>query len=130
MDLISLLKQPEGKTLEYKRDLSSPEGVLRSIAAFANTAGGTVLVGVESRSRRVLGIADPLETEERLANLVSDSIIPVLVPDLEVFPWRRTHLLAVKVYPSSSRPHHLKSLGPEAGSSFESGPPIGEPTAP
>lgn len=115
MDLISLLRQPEGKTLEYKRDLSSPEGVLRSIVAFANTAGGVVLVGVESRSRRVLGIPDPLETEERLANLISDSIVPVLVPDLEVFPWRRTHLLAVRVYPSSSRPHHLKSLGPEAG---------------
>ncbi len=115
MDLISLLKQPEGKTLEYKRDLSSPEGVLRSIVAFANTAGGVLLVGVESRTRRVLGVADPLEDEERLANLVSDSIAPVLVPDVEVFPWRKTHVLAVAVHPSAARPHYLKSLGPDAG---------------
>ena len=29
MDLITLLSRPEGKTLEFKRDLSSPDGVLK-----------------------------------------------------------------------------------------------------
>ncbi len=45
MDLIELLKRPEGKTLEFKRDLSSPDGVLRAIVAFANTAEGVLLLG-------------------------------------------------------------------------------------
>ena len=39
MDLIELLKCSEGKTLEFKRDLSAPAGVLKTIVAFANTAG-------------------------------------------------------------------------------------------
>jgi ATP-dependent DNA helicase RecG len=30
-------------------------------------------------------------------------------------PWRRTHLLAVRVYPSQSRPHYLEREGPEVG---------------
>ncbi len=38
MDILDLLQRPEGKTLEFKRDLSSPDGVLRGIVAFANTA--------------------------------------------------------------------------------------------
>jgi ATP-dependent DNA helicase RecG len=42
VDLIDLLRRPEGKTLEYKRDLSSPEGVLKTMVAFANTAGGVL----------------------------------------------------------------------------------------
>ena len=46
MDLVELLKRPEGKTLEFKRDLSTPEGALKTIIAFANTAGGALLVGV------------------------------------------------------------------------------------
>jgi predicted HTH transcriptional regulator len=49
VDLLDLLKCPEGKTLEFKRDLSSPRGVLKSIVAFANTSGGIVLLGVEGR---------------------------------------------------------------------------------
>ena len=100
MDLLALLKYPEGKTLEFKRDLSSPDGVLRAIVAFANTAGGTLLIGVEDRTRHVRGVQKPLETEERLANLISDNIQPRLAPELDILPWRRTHVLAVQVYPS------------------------------
>ena len=100
MDLVELLKRPEGKTLEFKRDLSTPEGALRTIVAFANTAGGTLVLGVEDKSRHVRGLWDPLDLEERLANLISDLVAPRLVPELEILPWRRTQVLAVQVYPS------------------------------
>ncbi|MFN0177486.1 MAG: ATP-binding protein [Gemmatimonadales bacterium] len=115
MDLVDILKRPEGKTLEFKRDLSSPEGALRTIVAFANTAGGTLLVGVEDRSRHVRGVADALDLEERLANLVSDRISPRIVPEIEILPWRQSQVLAVQVHPSPSRPHHLIREGAVAG---------------
>ncbi len=115
MDFVDLLKRPEGKTLEFKRDLSSPDGVLRSIVAFANTAGGTLLLGVEDKTRHVRGVQNPLAMEERLANVISDSVLPRLVPELEILPWRRTHVLAVQVYPSPSRPHYLKRAGLDTG---------------
>jgi predicted HTH transcriptional regulator len=115
MDLVELLKQPEGKTLEFKRDLSSPDGALKTVVAFANTAGGTLLVGVEDASGHVRGVAEPLDVEERLANLISDGIAPRLVPEIELLPWRRTQVLAVQVHPSPSRPHYLKREGADAG---------------
>lgn len=115
MDLVDLLKRPEGKTLEFKRDLSSPDGVLRTIIAFANTAGGTLLLGVEDTTRHVRGVAKPLAMEERLASLISDSIAPRLLPELEILPWRRTQVIAVQVYPSPNRPHFLKRAGFETG---------------
>ena len=115
MDLTELLKRPEGKTLEFKRDLSSTASVLRTVIAFANTAGGTVLIGVEDGTRHVRGIADPLSLEERLASILSDGIAPRLVPDIEVLPWRSTNVLAVQVYPSPGRPHYLKAAGVETG---------------
>lgn len=115
MDLVDLLERPEGKTLEFKRDLSGPDGVLKSIVAFANTAGGTLLVGVEDRSAHVRGVAEPLDLEERLANLISDSVAPRLVPEIEILPWRRTQVVAVQVHPSPTRPHYLRRDGPNDG---------------
>jgi hypothetical protein len=44
VDLPTLLSRHEGKTLEFKRDLSSTEGVLKAIVAFANTSGGVVVI--------------------------------------------------------------------------------------
>lgn len=115
MDLITLLSRPEGKTLEFKRDLSSPEGVLKAIVAFANTSGGVLVLGVEDGTKRVKGISNILTEEERLANLIADSISPRLVPSIEVVPWRKTQVLAVEIYPSANRPHYLNRLGPEEG---------------
>ena len=115
MDLTALLSKPESKTLEFKRDLSSPEGVLKAIVAFANTSGGVILIGVEDGAKKITGIRDVLAEEERLASLISDSISPKLIPSIEVMPWRKTHILAAEIYPSSTRPHHLNKLGPKDG---------------
>lgn len=115
MDLVELLKRPEGKTLEFKRDLSSPAGVLKTVVAFANTSGGTVVLGVEDAARHVRGVEEPLDLEERLVNLVSDGIVPRVLPDVEIVAWRRMHVVVVEVHPSPSRPHYLQREGPDGG---------------
>ncbi len=115
MQLEDLLRQHEGKTLEFKRDLSSPAPALKTMVAFANSAGGRLVVGVEDRSRAVIGVKAPLDLEERLANLVADSIEPRLVPEIEVVPWRKTQVVVATVHPSGTRPHHFKADGPARG---------------
>ncbi len=115
MQLEEILRQPEGKTLEFKRDLSSPRPVLRTLVAFANSAGGRLLIGVEDGKRVVTGVKAPLDLEERLASLVADSIEPRLVPEIEIVPWRKTQIVVVTVHPSALRPHHLRPDGPTRG---------------
>jgi ATP-dependent DNA helicase RecG len=41
-----LLQQEEGKTLEFKENSKSPDRIIHTIIAFANAAGGKVLIGV------------------------------------------------------------------------------------
>lgn len=115
MKLEELLRAPEGKGLEVKRDLSSPKGVVRTLVAFANAAGGRLVIGVEDGTRRVVGVSDPLALEERIANLVADGVEPRLLPEIEILPWRKTHVVVVTVHPSALRPHHVASDGPERG---------------
>lgn len=115
MDFNRLIRSPEGKTLEFKRDLSSAGPIARTACAFANTAGGTLLIGIEDRSSAVVGVQDPLDAEERLANMIADSITPRILPDIDIIPWRDTHVIALRVHPGPSRPYHLTQAGPEAG---------------
>lgn len=115
LNVPELLRLHEGKTLEFKRDLSSPDKVMRTLVAFANGAGGVLLVGVEDGSRRVIGVPNVTRTEEQLANFIADRIEPRLVPEIHIVPWRRTHTLAVEVFPSPSRPHYVKAAGYPAG---------------
>jgi predicted HTH transcriptional regulator len=109
-----VVREVEGKTREYKRDLSSPRNVLRSLVAFANSAGGQLIVGVDD-DRKVVGVADPLAEEERLANLIADNITPRLVPTVDIVTVGGEALLVVRVALSGRRPHHVNDGGPVGG---------------
>lgn len=115
MDIVELLKKPESKTLEFKRDLSSPANVLRSMIAFANTSGGVLIIGVEDKTKKICGIDDPLLLEEKLANIITDCIEPKIVPEIEVISYRNNYLLVIEIHPSSMRPHFLKKNGETEG---------------
>ena len=109
-----LLVQAEGKTLEFKRDLSSPQNALKTLVAFAHSAGGRLVIGVDD-ARRVAGVADPLAEEERICNLITDSIAPRLIPNVELMSIGDATVLIVEVFPSSARPHYLAKQGLEGG---------------
>ena len=104
----------ESKTLEFKRDLSSPDGPLRTLVAFANSAGGRLVIGVTDEGT-VVGVDDPLAEEERIANLINDRISPQLVPAIDLVTLRGKTVLIVDVPLSTRRPHYITRQGPEAG---------------
>jgi len=63
----------------------------------------------------IIDLAGPnVDLEERLANLISDHIVPRLVPGLEIVPWRRSHVLATQVA-SPVRPHYIRREGLDRG---------------
>ena len=115
MDLRELLRRPEGKTLEFKREVDGPQPFLRTVVAFANTAGGEIVVGVDDGTARVRGVPDSHALGERLASLVTDSIEPRVLPDLETHDFRGRAVLVVRVHPSDARPHCLRAEGAERG---------------
>lgn len=83
MNLQELLTKPEGKTLEFKRELSSLKPILKTLVAFANKAGGTMVVGRENDGT-VVGVANVPLDEERLANAVADGIRPGMTPEIDI----------------------------------------------
>ncbi|HEY4255160.1 MAG TPA: ATP-binding protein [Chlamydiales bacterium] len=96
MDIHSLLAQPESKTLEFKRDLSSLGPVLKTIVAFANTAGGTLIIGRSSEGD-ILGVADIFKAEEQLAGAIAENIRPSMFPEIEIATEGNKNLLVVRV---------------------------------
>jgi ATP-dependent DNA helicase RecG len=109
-----MIHAPEGKTLEFKQDLSSPQPVLKTMIAFANTAGGRLVIGV-TENRQIIGVADPLKEEERLCSLIADTIAPRLVPNIEMVTVDNKTLLIADVFLSNSRPHYLIKKGVDQG---------------
>ncbi|CEG97300.1 helix-turn-helix domain-containing protein [Propionibacterium freudenreichii] len=114
LDSAGRVIEVEGKTLEFKRDLSSPTKPLRTVAAFANSAGGRLVIGVNDDGS-VFGVEDPLAEEERITSLITDRISPQLVPGIDLVTLGGATVLVVDVPLSTRRPHFMKDQGPEFG---------------
>ncbi|GAA4391407.1 ATP-binding protein [Hymenobacter koreensis] len=111
--IADFLRRNESRILEFKQDLSSPGRVLRAIVAFANTTGGTLVVGVTD-DRRAVGLPDAAMEEERLANLIANGIEPAISPDFQVVTENGFDFLVVRV-PRFPGVFYVKQEGPEAG---------------
>ncbi len=109
-----ILAGSEGKTLEFKRDSASPTLLMKTLVAFANTAGGHLVIGIGD-DRQITGVKAPLDEEERLRSLIADSITPHLIPNIELVTIHDKTLLVIEVFVSALRPHWLKAEGHERG---------------
>jgi predicted HTH transcriptional regulator len=101
-----LLKQKEGKLLDFKLKITSKEKIAKTISAMANTDGGIILVGT-SDQRQIIGI-DPEEekymvtsaNEEFCAPNASISIQEVKINE-GIFEEEEKSVLIVEVRPTS-----------------------------
>jgi len=112
--LEELLTRSEGKTLEFKENSQSLQKIIQTVVAFANTAGGIILLGVKNETKEIVGLQNILQEEEKIANAIADSVSPLLIPNLQFCSFRERDLLIITV-PYSPNLYHLKSKGEIAG---------------
>ena len=112
--LEQLLARDEGKTLEFKENSNSIQRIVQTAIAFANTAGGVILLGIKDTTKEVVGLENIIEDELRVANALADAVSPLLVPSFQLTSWRHRDVLIVTI-PHSPMPYFLKSKGEQEG---------------
>jgi len=78
-----LLALREGSTVDFKSDASSPKNIVKDFVAFSNSAGGSILIGVDD-DRNIIGLDDPQRTEEAIAKAIYGSTEPQQSPRISV----------------------------------------------
>ncbi len=102
-DLKNLIRSGEGLSLEFKRAISSPEKIAREIAAFANTHGGHLLVGVDD-DHTIVGVESYHEQDFFLAQAAHLLCNPPLVYHMEIVPFFDKEVLLVYIHEAEVKP--------------------------
>ncbi|MCY2959181.1 MAG: ATP-binding protein [Planctomycetota bacterium] len=103
-DIRALVAQREGKKLEFKSGLPRDEKTARSLAAFANTRGGILLVGVGDRGE-ILGAPHPPDTSAHLHEIAQLQLEPPLVVQCGIVSVNQKPIVWCSVPLSPRRPH-------------------------
>ena len=75
----------ESKNVEFKENLPEKSiKYMKSVVAFANGTGGKIIFGIADKTRDVVGFdkEDVFKKMDAIANAVSDSCEPAIIPDI------------------------------------------------
>ena len=108
----------ESKNVEFKEDLPEKSiKYMKSVVAFANGTGGKIIFGIADKTREVVGFdkEDVFKKMDAIANAVSDSCEPAIIPDITLQTVEGKTVIVVEVSEGRQRPYYIKSLGRDGG---------------
>lgn len=117
MDVDKLLSG-ESQTVEYKAQrLPRSKSYARTVVAFANVRGGTLVFGVDDKTCELVGIPDGQVFQEMdaITNAIMDSVEPQIIPEVTLRSVHGKSLILVEVPVGRQCPYFLKSEGLEKG---------------
>ncbi|MBN8825665.1 MULTISPECIES: helix-turn-helix domain-containing protein [unclassified Spirosoma] len=105
-ELDGLIRQGEHSRLEFKRQLSSAARIARTLAAFANSAGGIVLIGVADDGK-IIGVASEFREVAIIEEATEQLIQPALTISYKTLAPDGRIVLIVTILESDEKPHYV-----------------------
>lgn len=116
--LLDEIKAGESSNIEFKVDIpKKSEKYIKSVIAFANTAGGKIIIGIDDVTHEIVGVEKDsvFKMIDNITNTISDMCYPQIFPNIEVNTIEDKAVIVIQIYPGANRPYYIKSLGKEAG---------------
>lgn len=107
-DLRNLIQTGEGRYLEFKKKTPSVEKIAREISAFANSKGGTILIGVDDH-KNITGITAYFEEEYVLHKAAYNCCVPAVPIQIELVHSGNQDVMVVRVPEADKKPVYNKS---------------------
>ncbi len=109
-DILQLINRGEGDQTEFKQDISkNKEGFVETIVAFANTYGGTILVGVDDHGDIVGSYEQKLE--ETIQNVIRSHCEPPIEVKVENKILNDKNIVVVSVMEGDDKPYTCRGKG-------------------
>ena len=108
----------ESKNVEFKENLPDKSiKYMKSVVAFANGTGGKIIFGIADKTREVVGFdkEDVFKKMDAIANAVSGSCEPAIIPDITLQTVDGKTVIVVEVSEGRQRPYYIKALGRDGG---------------
>lgn len=116
--LVDEIKFGESVNIEFKREVPQrSEKYIKSVIAFANTAGGKIVIGIDDETHEIVGVDKDgvFKIIDNITNTISDMCCPQIFPNIGVNTIDGKSVIVINIYPGANRPYYIKSLGKETG---------------
>lgn len=117
--LLSIIAQGEGRKIDFKREIylnyeSCKKELAKDVCAMANSGGGRgyIIVGVEDKSREIVGVKDlKVLDEEKIQQIVSSRCEPPIPIMVEIVEIKNKSVGVIIIYDGGQKPYQIRETG-------------------
>ena len=110
-EIITLLEQGEGQSVEFEKQTPPPEDLLRDIVAFANSDGGKIILGLDDKNKHLVGLeisGDEFKT--CLRDLVEKKSSPKINYELDIIEKGTKQVAIINVSEGDEKPYKTDDI--------------------
>lgn len=93
------------------------ENYIKTVVAFANGNGGKIVVGIDDKTKKIVGVDDEkvFQIMDAVANTVSDMVEPQIAPNIMLETVNGKSLVVIEIEAGENRPYYIKAEGRDRG---------------
>ena len=105
--IIELLKQGEGETVEFKKNLLDASDLLKDVVALANTKGGEMVLGIDDKNGHLIG---ETVSREWIEAVLSTKCTPKIHLDIQVMEKAEKTIFLLTIPLGKLRPYYAENI--------------------
>lgn len=107
LELLELIQQGENSHVQFKERLPNSDSLAQEMAAFSNTIGGKIIIGVNDKTGELNGLTfqELQTTNQQLVNVASQGVFPPIIIRTETVRVNDQQLVVVEIKEGISKPY-------------------------
>ncbi len=111
-EIITLLEQGEGQSVEFEKNIPTSEDLARDIVAFANSDGGKIVLGLDDKNKHFVGIEIDNNDDFKawIKDLAEKHCTPKIVPTIDIIDRGAKKIAIITISDGDEKPYKTDDI--------------------
>ena len=109
-DIVALLDQGEGQSVEFEKNIPSEDDVARELVAFSNADGGKIIYGIDDKNKHLVGVDFKGDIEDWVKDIGKNHCTPSITTQVEIFEKADKTIVIITVPEGDDRPYRSDEI--------------------
>ncbi|MBU0672134.1 MAG: putative DNA binding domain-containing protein [Candidatus Margulisbacteria bacterium] len=109
-EIMSLLDQGEGQSVEFEKTIPSEDDIARELVAFSNADGGKIIYGIDDKNKHLVGAEITSDLKEQIDKIGKTSCKPAIIPSIDIVEKAEKRIVVVNVPEGDDKPYRSDEI--------------------
>ncbi len=109
-DIMSLLEQGEGQSVEFEKSIPTEDDIAREIVAFANADGGKIVYGIDDKNKHLVGVVTSPDLKEEIESIAKKNCSPPIATEIEIINKAGSEIVVISIAEGDDKPYRSDDI--------------------